>query len=402
VKTLLVLLALASSLQAELLAHFQTSAGNITVALQYEKSPLAVANFITLAQGTRARIHPTSGAVIQSPMYLGEKFFRVVNTDTFKIIQTGSGTGSNNGGPGFTFKDELDPSLSHVPYVLSMANSGANTNGSQIFFTGNASATHLDGVHTIFGLVTDAASRNVIDAIHLAGENVTTITGITFSRTDPAALAFQEHAQNLPTVIRPAGNLEVTRNVSAMWNFNTPITTGDVLRAYRSITLGINSWTDLTNGSPLHIGIGSPLSPPQFSSVTLDNASLPSAFYHLSVARHPGSVTPSSLNGRVFEIETTAGAFRYSFNSQGNGGTGTYFPYQGDPFSFPFGLLEFRSGAHEFSCTVENGLEYPRYLLIKNGCDLADNTIIFGRHSTYSYEVTGWQPFDVGESAMTR
>ena len=190
VRFVVTLVALISPLQAELLAHFQTSLGNVVVELQHQKAPQAVANFITMAEATRTRIHPITGAVIRSPLYIGEKFFRVVNDANFKIAQTGSGTGTNSGGPGFTFRDEFDPTLTHVPYVLSMANSGPNTNGSQIFFTGNSSPHHLDNVHTIFGLIPDPASRTVIDAIIAAGSGGSTITGLTFSRTDAAAVAF--------------------------------------------------------------------------------------------------------------------------------------------------------------------------------------------------------------------
>lgn len=372
------------------------------VILQYQKAPQAVANFITLAQGTRTRIHPKSGAVIQSPMYVGEKFFRVINESTFKIAQTGSGTGDNSGGPGYTFKDEFDPTLTHVPYVLSMANSGPNTNGSQIFFTGNASASHLNNVHTVFGLVTSPASRSVIDAIHAAGNNGSSITSITFSRTDPAAVAFNEHAQNLPTVTCPAGELQVTRNVAATWRFKNPISTGILFRAFRSTTLQTNSWTDLTEGMPTHIGIGSSSTSPQFSSIDLDTASAPSAFYNLSVSHHPNSYAPSTLSNRSLEIGLGQGVISYAFNGEASGGIATYYPYQGDSFSFGFNALEFQSGAHAFSCTVENVGINPRYLLIKNGCDSATETTLFGRHSTSSYGFFGWSDFDRGDSAISR
>ena len=138
VKSFILLIAAACPLHAALLAHFQTTQGAVTAELQYTKAPQAVANFITLSQGTRKRLNVATGVVTNAPFYIGEKFFRVINDSTFKIAQTGSGNGTNaGGGPGYTFRDEFDPTLTHVPYVLSMANSGPNSNGSQIFFTGN-------------------------------------------------------------------------------------------------------------------------------------------------------------------------------------------------------------------------------------------------------------------------
>jgi cyclophilin family peptidyl-prolyl cis-trans isomerase len=291
-KILALLIALASPSRAELLAHFQTTQGTVTVVMQHEKTPQTVANFITLAQGTRDRLDVVTGAISRKPFYVAETFFRVVNTTSFKIAQTGSGNGTNTGGgPGYTFKDEFDATLLHVPYVLSMANSGPNTNGSQIFLTGNATASHLDFVHTVFGLVTDLASRSVVDAIHAAGDNGTTILDVTFSRTSPAAQAFDEFAQNLPFAIQSKGHLFVSKNVSATWNFGDTQSAGDIFRAFRSTTLENGSWVELS-GARRHNGITPPGNETTISPVALDNASAPAAFYNVSIVKHPGSVSP--------------------------------------------------------------------------------------------------------------
>lgn len=406
VKPILLLAVLVCPLHADLIAHVQTTAGNVDVILQYQKAPQAVANFIGLAQGTRARIHPETGAVIQSPMYVGETFYRIVNESSFKIAQTGSGTGDNSGGPGYTFKDEFDPTLTHVPYVLSMANSGPNTNGSQIFFTGNATISHLNNVHTVFGLITDLPSRGVIDAIHSAGSGGSSITGITFSRTDAAALAFNEHDQNLPTVRFPAGNLSVERNVSATWQFNSPITTGDVFRCFRSTTLASNSWDDLNNGSSTHIGIGSSLNPPQFGSITLDTASAPSAFYNLSLVNHPNSYAPSDLANRILAISAGGYNFYYNFSQNGNGGTLEFVANgSNNPGYVAFKTDSFESSAHGFTFIVEQGFTYPnQFFMIKVGCDFADETVINGRNSTSNFigGLVPWDSFGSGEALITR
>ncbi len=315
-KPIVLLVALACPLQAELIAAFQTTRGEVLATLQFDKAPKTVANFITLAQGTRARVDPLTGTVTHSPLYIGEKFFRVINDPGFKIAQTGSGTGNNSGGPGFTFRDEFDPTLTHVPYVLSMANSGPNTNGSQIFFTGNATISGLDHVHTIFGLVTDPSSRSVIDAILAAGNDATTIGNVTFSRTDAAALAFDEHAQLLPVCSGLAGMLSVSPGVASTYILKAPQTPGSVLQAFRSPDLSV--WSKL---GEIYQGTG--LSGAE--SITLDTASLPRAFYQIPLVTYPDALAPASLADRtlvtgLFDSQTIT----FHFDSTGTGGTATY------------------------------------------------------------------------------
>lgn len=399
-------LLLASNMMANaaLIAHVTTDRGTIDVELQHAKAPQAVANFITLAQGTRNRLDPATGAVIDTPLYVGEKFFRVVNDASFKIAQTGSGTGTNSGGPGFTFKDEFDPALTHVPYVLSMANSGPNTNGSQIFFTGNATIPSLNNVHTVFGLVTGVPSRAVIDAILTAGNNGTTITGITLDRTDAAAVAFDEHAQNLPTVTRPAGSLRVSPGNSVVWDFLPAIGTGSIFRVFRSTSLATSSWSE----SPpyrIHAGIVRPISNPFIDAATVDDGTSARAFYHLSVANHPGAVAPSSLAGRTVHFTIGGDAFDYLFNAAGTGGTATYDSATAAPASFPFTLPSFSSAAHDVGFIADHGTGVPlaRYFQVKIGCDSATSSLITGRHSTsYFHSFFGWQPAGSGAGTITR
>lgn len=382
------LIVLTCPLHAELLAEFQTSLGNVEVALQYDTAPQAVANFITLAEGSRTRVHPFTGAAIRSPLYIGEKFFRVINDQGFKIAQTGSGTGTNSGGPGYTFRDEFNSPLTHVPYVLSMANSGPNTNGSQIFFTGNVSILGLNNVHTIFGLITDPASRTVIDSILAAGVDGCTITGLTFSRTDDAALAFNEHAQNLPVVTQAKGNLQVTPNVSATWNLNENQTTGDIFRAFRSTSLAANSWTELTSAKRQ-----SGIAPVGFVSivgpVALDDASAPKAFYNLTWVTHPGSVTPTRLAIRTVEMKFGVQTLTYAFDASGGSGVGTFKLNAESSETFPFILTAFAATGHafNFSCFNLSGTVAGSYQF-RVGCDSATSALITGRHSSGTATIT--------------
>lgn len=325
VKFAVVLIALAGPLHAELFAVFQTSLGNVEVALQYDKAPQAVANFITLAEATRTRVHPLTGAVIRSPLYVGEKFFRVLNDPGFKIAQTGSGTGTNSGGPGFTFRDEFDATLTHVPYVLSMANGGPTTNGSQIFFTGNTSIPGLNNVHTIFGLITDPGSRTVIDAILAAGDNGSMINGLTFSRTDAAAIAFNEHAQKLPVCAGAVGRLAVTLGVKTQYILDSPIPAGSILQVFRSPDL--QAWAKL---GEIYQGTGST----GFSTITFDSATLPRAFYQIPLVTYPDALAPASLANRTLVMGLPGSeTMTYQFNSLGTGGTVIYSGNPANPSS---------------------------------------------------------------------
>lgn len=136
--------------EGKLHARFVTSAGDIVVLLHESETPRTVANFVALATGGVEWTTP-AGKKSTEPLYKDLVFHRVIPEF---MIQGGCPEGSGRGGPGYRFGDEFVASLRHSgPGVLSMANAGPNTNGSQFFIT-EVATPHLDGKHTVFGKVT--------------------------------------------------------------------------------------------------------------------------------------------------------------------------------------------------------------------------------------------------------
>jgi peptidyl-prolyl cis-trans isomerase A (cyclophilin A) len=166
-------------------AHFETTLGNFTAELFESQVPKTVGVFAGLAEGSLEWTHPKSGERSKKPFYDGIIFHRVI--DGF-MIQGGDPLGQGYGGPGFQFADEFHPDLKHDRAgILSMANAGPNTNGSQFFVT-LGPTPHLDRRHSVFGAVTDG-----LDVVEKIGKTATdrsdrpttpvVITKLTIERT---------------------------------------------------------------------------------------------------------------------------------------------------------------------------------------------------------------------------
>lgn len=133
-------------------AKFETSNGNFKVKLFHELAPETVNNFVGLAEGTKSFEDPKTGSQVKRPFYNGLVFHRVIKDF---MIQGGCPLGTGTGGPGYRFKDEFSPQLKHSKAgILSMANAGPGTNGSQFFITVR-DTPHLDNRHTVFGEVVE-------------------------------------------------------------------------------------------------------------------------------------------------------------------------------------------------------------------------------------------------------
>ena len=138
-----------TDLEDGLYAEFDTTMGKMLIKLTYEKTPVTVANFVALAEGNHPKVDKDFEGI---KYYDGLIFHRVI--DGF-MIQGGDPKGDGSGGPGYKFLDEIDETLIHdKPGILSMANSGPGTNGSQFFIT-EVPTPHLNFKHTVFGHIVD-------------------------------------------------------------------------------------------------------------------------------------------------------------------------------------------------------------------------------------------------------
>ena len=376
------------SAEAGIHADFHTSAGDFSILLHHQASPRTVANFIGLAEGTRAWIHPGTGAVVSGkPFYNGLVFHRVI---AGFMNQGGCPLGNGSSGPGYTFRDEFSPGMTHgEPYRISMANSGMNTNGSQFFIT-VAATPWLDGLHTVFGTV-DAGS-GVLDQINAVATDSgnkplapVVIHSVEIRREGPDAETFEIDAQGLPVCRGSAGRLEVNPGVAALWRLEQALPGGSILRGYRSTDLA--TWSFL--GERYQAPGGA-----DFTTLTLDAAASQRAFYHLSTTEYPDALGTSAMSGRSLVASFPAGElFTFWFDSTGMSGTGNYLVAGG---STPFTFTVYQAAHAPYSSSWIFHTSSYGYLRFRCGLDSRVPGSVLGRQTGEWWNGAGWVSLGAG------
>ncbi len=300
-------------LQAQIYADFKTTLGDFTTELDYTNSPRTVANFITLAEGTRNWLNSANGVVkINKPYYNGITFHRVI---AGFMNQAGSQNGLGTDGPGYTFPDEVANGLTfNSPYQIAMANSGPNTNGSQFFITVGTPA-HLNGIHTIFGNVT--SGTNIVDVINAVATSnnkplvPVIINSVTIRRTGAPANAFNEFAQLLPTVEGIKTTITFPSNTASI-TYNQPPRTS--LNVFSSEDM--TTWTKINSRYLGNTNTTSNLFDTKISA--------PRQFFFTSLTTWPAdTIAPDTYYGKKLTAITNAGTIVLDLNPEGNTPIGT-------------------------------------------------------------------------------
>ena len=321
--------------------------GTFTITLEDTKAPITVANFIGLATGQKGWLDLVTGGIRYDPFYNGVTFHRVI---AGFMSQTGSRNGNGTDGPGYTFRDEIDPTLSHQPYTVSMANSGPNSNGSQWFVT-QGTPSHLDGVHTVFGSVSDAGSQAVCAAINAVATDVSDrpLTPVTISSITvrgPSLAGFNVNSSSLPKVLNGGPVMKVEGANHALGFDHESYS---IYYAFHSETL--TSWTAFISSQYFHT------SPPAAGDIDVTGLATGSKhFYRLARVDYSSCNTdtapaPVSIGGKtmtfpglfgtnyvtlIFNAGGTAGTYQYLFEGgavQSGAITSVFYDKNGTPYS---------------------------------------------------------------------
>ncbi len=305
-------------------SHGANVLGTFRIQLHHDKAPRTVANFIGLASGQRNWIDPHTGKVqVGQPYYDGLIFHRLIHNF---VIQGGDPLGTGGGGPGYIFQDEFDPSLSHSgSYIVSMANSGINSNGSQFFITLSA-PTHLDNRHSIFGEVIDDTSfpnsRALIDSFKSSStfpvapsglpNNPITINSITLSGPDLASFDINDPSLMLPTVRAKSISINhdsTDSSFSLIWD------------TQRKTNSPLYLSTDLENWSLVRHHLSMDDVPNQEVEIT-GIATTPASFYVSPTVDYnavPAAPQDILANGSVLDLQPNGGTLKLTFDGLGTG-----------------------------------------------------------------------------------
>lgn len=284
-----------------LYATFKTNRGDFVAQLDFDKVPMTVANFVGLAEGSRSWIDFKTGAVTQRPFYNGITFHRVI---TGFMIQGGSPNGQGTDGPGYQFSDEFHPQLRHSGEgILSMANSGPDSNGSQFFITLGATS-HLDNKHSVFGRIVDGMS--VVTTVGnfptpQPPASLTTIEKVEITRVGGAANAFDETAWSLP-VVKPVEATLVQKPPGFALRFNRNAFT----QYYPFHTAQLAQWAQLASFRFVQSPIQEDL------DVSATTTGQRQRFYR--VARSEYTPVPASVQGKSITLNLAASNQRLVLN----------------------------------------------------------------------------------------
>ena len=306
-----------------LFADFTTSLGSFSCMLDFTNAPKTVANFVGLSSAQRAWLEVPTGRVLKSPFYNGITFHRVIPGF---VVQGGSPNGLGTDGPGYSFTDEFSPLLRHDTFgVLSMANSGPDSNGSQFFVT-LAATPSLNDIHSVFGRV--SSGSNVVYAIGqvVRDSNDKPLTNVVIQNVSiravgASAQAFSVQAQGLPVVTNATLSISTfLTNVSL--SFSNRLFADN--RLYRSANL--TTWS----GTELGVEVSAPVSNQTF----LARTAMSEFFRAVQIAYADGRPIPKTLVGRtlVLVFNNGVGTITNVFTNSVSG-TYTYVPTSGSPGS---------------------------------------------------------------------
>lgn len=406
---LVCLFASIGSLQAQIYAdvtvsHGANPLGTFRILLHHDVVPRTVANFVGLATGERNWIDTNSGGVqVNKPYYDGLIFHRLIHNF---MIQGGDPLGTGGGGPGYIFQDEFDQTLRHDEnYVVSMANSGANSNGSQFFIT-LSTPTHLDDKHSVFGTVINDAtfpnSRALIDSFRnnvdfptifelnsegeLEDTNIPitpiTIDSVAISGSDFASFDIHDPALRLPTV---ESNSVVISHDSTDSTFAL---TWDLVRKFDYPLYFSSDLENWTSGGNLLSLDNSPGNEVNISAIATE----PSTFYvstaidYTSVIEAPQNVLAASGS---LELESTGGTLNLTFD--GNAG-GTW------SFIYSDGITPADSGNITSSWQTDNS-SYP--VLPTTGAYVPSYPITSYARSLSLRQITAFLDGEAGPELLT-
>lgn len=277
-------------------ADFRTSMGSFTCRLDYAVAPKAVANFIGLATGERAWLDLNTGLVRTNPFYNGLIFHRVIKGF---MNQGGSPNGQGTDGPGYVFTDEFSPTARHdAAGVLSMANSGTDSNGAQFFVTA-AATPWLNDVHTVFGRVVGGLDVVMnINGVATTSDRPRTnvvVEAVGIRRVGTAAQSFDIHAQGLPTLSNPAFS-------ATLQDTNANLLIGRGPR----VDTRVFSSTNLTTWSARELGIT--LDSPLVGGVSTTATNATEFFRVAQVQYAESTLAPPNVVGRTLTMNLRNGA----------------------------------------------------------------------------------------------